>query len=69
MILGWLGDPFLHLLVIGAIVLAIGSRITSQANRPEAASEEHCDSCQTYHDVKRVCPQLISAPTYALQRR
>jgi hypothetical protein len=59
MIVGWLGDPYLHLVGIGLIVLAIGAGISSESGRSDAT--ERCDSCQRFHDESVVCSKLPAA--------
>jgi cytochrome c553 len=66
-ILGWLCDPFLHLLVIGAIVLAVGARMSSEPAKADAAAEASCARCHRNHDDLNECPQLAVAGSYAYQ--
>ncbi len=54
-ILSWLGDPYLHLLGIGTIVVAIG--VASSG----ADSAEACALCNRSHDETRPCPQVVAA--------
>jgi hypothetical protein len=58
-IVGWLGDPYLHLVGIGLIVLAIGAGINSEPGRGEAS--DRCDLCHRFHDESLGCPNVPNA--------
>ena len=64
-ILGWLCDPFLHLLVIAAIVVAVGARMSSEPAKADASAEASCARCHRNHDDLKGCPQLAAAGNYA----
>ncbi len=55
-ILSWLSDPYLHLIAIGTIVVAIGAAGSSGG---EAA--ETCGLCNRAHDESRPCPHVVAA--------
>jgi hypothetical protein len=52
-VLSWLGDPYLHLLAIGTIVVAIG---TAGSSRGDVG--ERCDQCERVHDDSTTCTQI-----------
>lgn len=54
-ILSWLGDPHLHLIGIGSIVVAIGA---TSSGGGEAV--ETCGLCNRSHDESRPCPKVVA---------
>jgi hypothetical protein len=60
-IVGWLCDPYLHLLGFGAILLAIGLMVSpDKAGTFEAASPT-CSLCSGNHDENLPCPRVIAS--------
>jgi hypothetical protein len=53
-ILSWLGDPYLHLIGIGSVVVAIGV----MSSGGEAA--ESCGLCNKVHDETRPCSHVVA---------
>ncbi len=53
MVLSWLGDPYLHLIAIGTIVVAIGAAGSSRGD-----SAERCEQCDRFHDSSVTCTQV-----------
>ena len=53
-ILSWLGDPYLHLIGIGTVVVSIG--LMSSGGEPS----EPCGLCNRPHDESRPCPQVVA---------
>lgn len=53
-ILSWLGDPYLHLIGIGTVVVGIGL----MSSGGEAA--ETCGLCNRAHDESRPCPHVVA---------
>jgi hypothetical protein len=54
--LSWLGDPYLHLLAIGTVVVAIGAAGASRGGD----GSELCDHCGRVHDDPAACAPLAS---------
>ena len=61
-ILGWLSDPWLHLLGLVVVVLAVGSRMgaTGSAKGDEVAATV-CDGCAKKHDALRPCYEAVTS--------
>jgi hypothetical protein len=57
-IVGWLGDPYLHIFGIGLIVLAVGAGLGSDPGRGDS-----CDLCHKFHDVNVSCPKVPAGLT------
>ena len=53
-ILSWLGDPYLHLLGVGAIVVGIGVAGSSRGDVGEP-----CDLCHRTHDDSNSCLRVV----------
>ena len=68
MLLGWLCDPFLHMLAIGAIVVVIGSTMTSGLANSEAYVDTVCERCNRAHELNESCPRLTATEGYALRQ-
>jgi hypothetical protein len=52
-VLSWLGDPYLHLIAIGTIVVAI-----SAAGPSRGDAGERCEQCERVHDASTPCSQI-----------
>jgi hypothetical protein len=61
-ILGWLGDPYLHLFGIGLIILALGAGLTSESSG--SPGPDRCERCLKIHGEAVAC-----APSVTLQTR
>jgi len=68
-ILGWLGDPFLHLLGIGLIVLAIGARMGSDPGKGDVGAADSCDLCLKIHEAAKPCARVIVSGVAPAQAR
>ena len=62
-ILSWLSDPYLHLIGIGTIVVAI----SAAGSRGDAG--EPCDLCHKNHDESRSCVRVASTVPQASDLR
>lgn len=62
-ILSWLSDPYLHLIGIGTIVVAIGAA----GSRGDAG--EACDLCHRNHDESRSCVRAVATAPQASELR
>lgn len=66
-IASWLSDPFLHLIGVGAVVLAIGMGMSSgdsaKGETPANDAPLHCDECFRTHPGSRTCSEAIIAAT------
>ena len=65
--LSWLGDPFLHLLVIVLVVFAIGSRMTGESAQSDSSLENRCSLCRRVHVDSKSCLSVEKASTFAHQ--
>jgi hypothetical protein len=64
-VLSWLGDPYLHLLAIGTVVVAISAARSTRGGE----SAERCDACNRMHEDGGACPQLAANPLIEADRR
>ncbi len=68
-ILGWLSDPFLHLLGIAAILLVIGSQMKTESNTTDdTAVVTRCEVCHKVHDLSKACRTFVSRETVSVRR-
>jgi hypothetical protein len=63
-IFGWLGDPYLHLIGIGLLVLTLGSRLAAESSKAELSSYGQCELCGRLHDDSKSCARSAVGGTY-----
>ena len=65
-IASWLGDPFLHLIGVGVVLLGIGMGMSSGDSGdgdPPSKAAPRCVACAKSHPAGRTCSEAIaSAP-------
>lgn len=66
-IASWMSDPFLHLIGVGAVVLAIGMGMSSgdsaKGDAPAKGAPRQCDECFRTHPGHRTCSEAIITAT------
>ena len=65
-IASWLSDPFLHLIGVGAVILAIGMGMSSsgesaKGDTPAKGVPRLCVDCLKSHPANRACSEAIIA--------
>ncbi len=64
-IASWLSDPFLHLIGVGAVILAVGIGMSSgdpaRGDTAAKGSPRRCDECYKSHPADRTCSEAIIA--------
>jgi hypothetical protein len=68
-VLGWLGDPYLHLIAIGLLVLTLGSRLGAESTKAELSSYSQCELCGRLHDDNKPCTRIVVGETYPVPGR
>jgi hypothetical protein len=63
-VLGWLGDPYLHLIGIGLLVLTLGSRLGAESTKVELSAYSECELCGRLHDENKACSPIVVGETY-----
>jgi hypothetical protein len=68
-VLGWLKDPYIHIFVVGLVLvrLAMGTGGDESAD-PAADRAITCAVCQSPHPAGKSCPQVASRLQDFLQR-
>jgi hypothetical protein len=66
--IGWLSDPFLHLLAIAAIVLAVGTKMSTETKLAEVDVFGPCDICHHDHNLSEKCGRVAVYDTYVTKR-
>ena len=61
-VIGWLSDPWVHLLGIGILVVGIGSRMgTAGTPTTDSMGLPGCETCHKQHDTSRPCYEAFTA--------
>ena len=60
--LGWLSDPYLHVIVIGLLLLRVAAMSGGDSSKTAQAAEPvRCDTCHVSHDDdSRQCLRVVS---------
>ena len=60
-ILGWLSDPYLHVIVIGLLLLRVAAMSGADSTKTVQAAEQiRCDVCHSSHDDSHPCLRVVS---------